>query len=186
MICTLTGPMLGGGKPSCGIVKSAFKACKTNPPSPSAVSSVTCGPQVAIGKFGQLASLIVFSRRTDWIQTDDPADIPILRWCAGVRSTLRWREWIRTSGSACDARAAKAIIAGLGRKPPSPDYLRLLSADITEGGPKQNLGTEALSPSGTGSSNPFPSSGESGELPYCAAGSFRSRTPSSLGWNGQS
>src|SRR6516164_285416 len=39
---------------------------------------------------------------------------------------------------------------------------------------------------GTRSSNPSRSSGESGELPYCAVGSFRSRTPSSLGWNGQS
>src|SRR5437868_14864600 len=29
--------------------------------------------------------------------------------------------------------------------PPSPDCLRLPSADISEGGPKRNLGTEALS-----------------------------------------
>ena len=34
--------------------------------------------------------------------------------------------------------------------------------------------------------NRFSQGGESGELPYCAAGSFRSRTPLSLGWNGQS
>jgi hypothetical protein len=39
----------------------------------------------------------------------------------------------------------KAMIAGFGCQPPSPDYLRLLSADITEGGPKRSLGTEALS-----------------------------------------
>jgi hypothetical protein len=39
----------------------------------------------------------------------------------------------------------KAIIAGFGCKPPSLDYLRLPSAEITEGGPKRNLGTEALS-----------------------------------------
>jgi hypothetical protein len=39
----------------------------------------------------------------------------------------------------------KAIIAGFGCKPPLPDYLRLLSADITEAGPKRSLGTEALS-----------------------------------------
>ena len=39
----------------------------------------------------------------------------------------------------------KAIIAGFGCQPASPDYLRLLSADITEGWPKRNLGTEALS-----------------------------------------
>jgi hypothetical protein len=31
----------------------------------------------------------------------------------------------------------EAIIAGFGCKPPSPDYLRLLSADITEGGPSK-------------------------------------------------
>jgi hypothetical protein len=55
----------------------------------------------------------------------------------------------------------KAIIAGFGCQPPSPDYPRLLSADITEGGPKRSLGTEALS-RGTGSSNPSPSSEESG------------------------
>ena len=39
----------------------------------------------------------------------------------------------------------KAIIAGFGCKPPLPDYLRLLLADITEAGPKRSLGTEALS-----------------------------------------
>jgi hypothetical protein len=39
----------------------------------------------------------------------------------------------------------KAIIAGFGCKPPLPDYRRLLSADITEGGRKRSLGTEALS-----------------------------------------
>ena len=38
----------------------------------------------------------------------------------------------------------KAIIAGFGCKPPSLDYLRLPSVEITEGGPKRNLGTEAL------------------------------------------
>ena len=43
----------------------------------------------------------------------------------------------------------EAIIVGFGYKPSSPDELRLLSADITEGGPKRNLGTEALS-RGTG------------------------------------
>jgi hypothetical protein len=32
----------------------------------------------------------------------------------------------------------KAIIAGFGCMPPSLDYLRLPSADITEGGPKRN------------------------------------------------
>ena len=37
----------------------------------------------------------------------------------------------------------KAMIAGFGCKPPLLDYLRLLSADITEGGPKRSLGTEA-------------------------------------------
>ena len=55
----------------------------------------------------------------------------------------------------------KAIIAGFGCNPPSPDYLRLLSADITEGGPKRSLGTGSLNARGTGSSNPFPSSGQS-------------------------
>lgn len=49
----------------------------------------------------------------------------------------------------------EAIIVGFGYKPSSPDELRLLSADITEGGPKRNLGTEALS-RGTGSSIHFP------------------------------
>ena len=39
----------------------------------------------------------------------------------------------------------KAIIAGFGCKPPSLDYLRLPSVEITEGGPKRNLGTEASS-----------------------------------------
>jgi hypothetical protein len=39
----------------------------------------------------------------------------------------------------------KAIIAGFGCKPPSLDYLRLPSVEITEGGPKRDLGTEALS-----------------------------------------
>src|SRR5580692_2115754 len=39
----------------------------------------------------------------------------------------------------------KAIIAGFGCMPPSLDYLRLPSVDITEGGPKRNPGTEALS-----------------------------------------
>jgi hypothetical protein len=38
----------------------------------------------------------------------------------------------------------RPIIAGFGCNPPSPDYLRLLSADITEGGPKRSLETEAL------------------------------------------
>jgi hypothetical protein len=38
----------------------------------------------------------------------------------------------------------KAMIAGFGCKPPSLDYLWLLSADITEGEPKRSLGTEAL------------------------------------------
>jgi hypothetical protein len=38
----------------------------------------------------------------------------------------------------------KAIIAGFGCNPPSPDYLRLLSADITEGGPRRSLGTRSL------------------------------------------
>ena len=33
----------------------------------------------------------------------------------------------------------KAIIAGFGCKPASPDYLRLLSADATEGGPSKVL-----------------------------------------------
>jgi hypothetical protein len=55
---------------------------------------------------------------------------------------------------------AKPIIAGFGCMPPSLDDLRLPSVEITEGGPKRNLGTEALS-RGTGSSNPSPSSGES-------------------------
>ena len=39
----------------------------------------------------------------------------------------------------------EAIIAGFDCKPPSPDYLRLLSVDIIEGGPKQSIGIEALS-----------------------------------------
>jgi len=38
----------------------------------------------------------------------------------------------------------KAIIAEFCCKPPSPDYLRLLSADITEGGLKRSLATESL------------------------------------------
>jgi hypothetical protein len=59
----------------------------------------------------------------------------------------------------------KAIIAGFGCNPPSPDYLRVLSADITEGGPKRSLGTGSLNARGTGSSNPFPSSGESSANP---------------------
>src|SRR5215813_11096681 len=52
---------------------------------------------------------------------------------------------IVSSGSACHARAAQDDIAGFGCKPPSLDSLPLPSAEITEGGPKQNLGTEALS-----------------------------------------
>jgi hypothetical protein len=43
--------------------------------------------------------------------------------------------WIRNPGPACHASAAKAISTEFGCKPPSPDYLRLSSADITEGGP---------------------------------------------------
>src|SRR6516164_2792429 len=39
----------------------------------------------------------------------------------------------------------KVIIAGFGCKPPSLNYLGLPSVEITEGGPKRNLGTEALS-----------------------------------------
>src|SRR6516162_5694291 len=39
----------------------------------------------------------------------------------------------------------KAIIDGFGCMPPSLDYLRLPSVEISEGGPKRNLGTEALS-----------------------------------------
>ena len=39
----------------------------------------------------------------------------------------------------------RAIIVGFGCKPTSLDYLRLPSVDITEGGTKRNLGTEALS-----------------------------------------
>jgi hypothetical protein len=42
-------------------------------------------------------------------------------------------------------QALRAIIAGFGCKPPSLDYLRLPSVDITESGPERNLGTEALS-----------------------------------------
>jgi hypothetical protein len=38
----------------------------------------------------------------------------------------------------------KAMTVGFGCKPSSLDYLRLLSADITEGEPKRSLGTEAL------------------------------------------
>src|ERR1700726_1400963 len=37
----------------------------------------------------------------------------------------------------------RAITAGFGCKPPSLDYLRLPSVDITEGGPKRSPGTEA-------------------------------------------
>jgi hypothetical protein len=73
----------------------------------------------------------------------------------------------------------KAIIAGFGCNPPSPDYLRLLSADITEGGPKRSLGTGSLNARGTGSSNPFPSSGESCELR--AAQMSKRRPQSGLG-----
>jgi hypothetical protein len=39
----------------------------------------------------------------------------------------------------------KAIIDGFGCMPPSLDYLRLPLLEISEGGPKRNLGTEALS-----------------------------------------
>src|SRR3984893_18745771 len=39
----------------------------------------------------------------------------------------------------------RAITAGFGCKPPSLDHLRLASGDITQGGPKRNLRTEALS-----------------------------------------
>jgi hypothetical protein len=39
-------------------------------------------------------------------------------------------------------RRLAAIIAGSGHKPPSPDYLRLLSADITEGGLPDLAGTQ--------------------------------------------
>ena len=39
----------------------------------------------------------------------------------------------------------KAIIDGFGCMPPSLDYLRLPLVEISEGGPKRNLGTEALS-----------------------------------------
>ena len=40
---------------------------------------------------------------------------------------------------------AKPIIAGFGCMPPSLDYQRLPLVEISEGGPKRNLGTEALS-----------------------------------------
>jgi hypothetical protein len=36
----------------------------------------------------------------------------------------------------------KAIITGFGREPPRLVFLRLPSADITEGGSKRSLGTE--------------------------------------------
>jgi len=39
----------------------------------------------------------------------------------------------------------KAIIDGFGCMPPSLDYLRLPLVEISEGGPRRNLGTEALS-----------------------------------------
>ena len=39
----------------------------------------------------------------------------------------------------------KAIIDGFGCMPPSLDYLRLPLVEISEGGPKRNLRTEALS-----------------------------------------
>ena len=37
------------------------------------------------------------------------------------------------------------MIVAFGCMPPSLGYLRLPSVDISEGGPKRNLGTEALS-----------------------------------------
>jgi hypothetical protein len=42
-------------------------------------------------------------------------------------------------------KGAKAVIVGFGCMPPSLDYLRLPSVDISEGGPKRIFGTEALS-----------------------------------------
>ena len=39
----------------------------------------------------------------------------------------------------------KAIIDGFGCMPPSLDYLRLPLVEISEGGARRNLGTEALS-----------------------------------------
>jgi hypothetical protein len=63
-----------------------------------------------------------------------------------VCMTLRWREMDSNFRFRVRCKSGlKAIIAGFGCQPPSPDYLRLLSADITEGGPKRSLGTEALS-----------------------------------------
>ena len=55
----------------------------------------------------------------------------------------------------------RAIIAGFG-KPELPDYLWLLSADITEGElkPSPKSWNRSLIGHGTGSSNPVPSSGE--------------------------
>jgi hypothetical protein len=49
--------------------------------------------------------------------------------------------------------------------PPSPDYLRLPSVDISEGGPKRNLGTEALSRAEPEVRIHFPPNGESGACP---------------------
>jgi len=43
----------------------------------------------------------------------------------------------------CKRDLVKAIIVGFVCKPPSPDYLRLLSARITEGRLKRSLGTVA-------------------------------------------
>jgi hypothetical protein len=57
--------------------------------------------------------------------------------------------WIRTSGSACHARGPKAVIVGFGCMPPSLDYLRLPSVDISEGGPKRNFRNRSLIPRGT-------------------------------------
>ena len=48
--------------------------------------------------------------------------------------TLRWREMDSNFRFRVPCKGRKAIIAGFGCMPPSVDYLRLPSVDITQGG----------------------------------------------------
>jgi hypothetical protein len=67
----------------------------------------------------------------------------------------RFPRWSVSTGLATDAIHASSATRGSGKiptfaaasarlQPAVPDYLRLLSAEITESGPKRRLGTEAL------------------------------------------
>jgi hypothetical protein len=66
--------------------------------------------------------------------------------CPRVRGGSQGRmNQVRTRLSAAMQGRPKAIIDGFGCMPRSLDYLRLPLVEISEGGPRRNLGTEALS-----------------------------------------